>query len=79
MENSHLAGVGFLEMTYGADRMKCPACGGIAESDSVDVGVGLIVRGNFSCACGWEIYGPDDQAFLEMEQREFCPADPQQF
>lgn len=37
------------------DQMKCPNCGGIAESDSVDVGVGLYVRGNFACSCGWEI------------------------
>lgn len=34
--------------------MRCPECGGIAESDSVDVGVGLYVRGNFACPCGWE-------------------------
>lgn len=38
-----------------SDQMRCPECGGIAESDSVDVGVGLYVRGNFSCICGWEI------------------------
>lgn len=37
------------------DQMVCPECGGIAESDSVDVDIGLIVRGNFACACGWEI------------------------
>lgn len=37
------------------DQMRCPECGGIAESDSVDVGVGLIVRGNFACLCGWEL------------------------
>lgn len=36
------------------DQMRCPKCGGIAESDSVDVGVGLVVRGNFACECGWE-------------------------
>lgn len=38
-----------------ADQMICPECGGIAESDSVDVGVGLMVRGNFNCPCGWEL------------------------
>lgn len=37
------------------DQMICPECGGRAYSDSVDVGVGLYVRGNFECAaCGWE-------------------------
>lgn len=37
------------------DQMRCPSCGGIATSDSVDVGVGLYVAGNFSCSCGWEL------------------------
>jgi hypothetical protein len=60
-------------MIYGADRMKCPACGGIAESDSVDVGVGLIVRGNFSCECGWEIHSPNDFGFLDLDERPFAP------
>lgn len=35
--------------------MTCPECGGVAESDTVDVGVGLMVRGNYACSCGWEI------------------------
>ena len=36
------------------DEMICPECGGIAVSDSVDIGVGILVRGNFYCAnCGW--------------------------
>lgn len=40
--------------TYRADQMACPNCGGIAVSDSVDIGVGLQVRGNFACdACHW--------------------------
>lgn len=43
---------------YGDDRMQCPMCGGIAYSDSVDVGVGLYIRGNYECSCGWEIDGP---------------------
>lgn len=38
------------------DQMICPDCGAVAESDSVDVGVGLLVRGNFYCAaCEWDI------------------------
>jgi hypothetical protein len=36
------------------DQMLCPECGDIAESDSVDVGVGLYIRGNYECRCGWE-------------------------
>lgn len=48
------------------DQMRCPACGGIAESDSVDIGVGLLVRGNFSCECGWDIDGPSvDQLAMD--------------
>lgn len=36
------------------DQMICPDCGQIAESDSADIGVGTLVRGNFHCdACGW--------------------------
>lgn len=52
-------------MTLAADQIRCPACGDIAESESVDVGVGLYVRGNFSCACGWEIDGPEDFGFID--------------
>lgn len=58
------------------DRMICPACGAVAESDSVDVGVGLIVRGNFHCRCGWELDGPEDFGFIEMDERPFCPLQP---
>lgn len=58
-----------------ADQMICPKCGGIAESESVDVGVGLIVRGNFSCVCGWEIDGPEDFGFLDMNEAPFGPPD----
>jgi hypothetical protein len=36
------------------DQMRCPECDRIAESESVDVGVGLIVRGDFICDCGWQ-------------------------
>ena len=60
-------------MQLPADHMICPACGAIAESDSVDVGVGTIVRGNFSCLCGWEIGGPEDFGFIEMDEVEFAP------
>ena len=36
------------------DQMLCPNCGGVAESDSVDIGVGIQVRGNFHVeACDW--------------------------
>lgn len=58
---------------YGAEFMTCPACGGTAESDAVDVGVGMIIRGNYACACGWEIDGPEDYGFVGMEDREFAP------
>lgn len=58
-----------------SDQMYCPACGGVAESESVDVGVGLLVRGNFSCECGWEIDGPDDFGFVEEGDVEFAPAE----
>jgi hypothetical protein len=55
--------------------MKCPACGDVAESDSVDVGVGLLVRGNFACACGWEIDGPEDFGFVREDELDnvFAP------
>lgn len=56
-----------------ADQMTCPACGERAESDSVDVGIGLMVRGNFACSCGWEIDGPEDFGFVDMDARPFCP------
>jgi len=48
-----------------SDQMNCPACGGIAECESVDVGVGLVLRGDFACECGWEIDGPEDFGFIE--------------
>lgn len=44
-----------------ADVMLCHECGSRAYSDSVDVGVGLVVRGNFECHCGWE-YEADGKA-----------------
>ena len=45
---------GYMNGNHRADQMTCPECGGIAESESVDVGVGLVVRGDFVCPCGWE-------------------------
>lgn len=58
------------------DQMRCPQCKGIAESESVDVGVGLIVRGDFSCECGWFLDGPDDWGFIDQDERPFAPPDP---
>jgi hypothetical protein len=53
--------------------MPCPACGGIARCESVDVGVGLYCKDDFTCECGWEIDGPNDYGFIEMDEREFAP------
>lgn len=60
---------------YGADQMKCPACGAIAEAESVDVGVGLYVRADsFTCTvCDWVIDGPEDFGFIEEHEIEFAP------
>jgi hypothetical protein len=45
----------------GPDQMVCPNCGSIAESDSVDIGVGIQVRGNFHCeGCEWSAEQPTD-------------------
>lgn len=55
--------------------MTCPACGGVAECESVDVGVGLVLRGDFSCECGWVIDGPDDFGFIEEDEIEFPPVE----
>lgn len=62
-------------MTYGAQFMECPACGGRAECESVDVGVGLILRGDYACWCGWEIDSENDFGFVLMDERPFCPLD----
>lgn len=40
--------------------MRCPDCGGVAESDVVDIGVGVQVRGNFRCPCGFAIEPPTE-------------------
>lgn len=43
------------------DEMICPSCGSITVSDSVDIGVGIQVRGNFHCkCCEWDM--PEDPA-----------------
>jgi predicted RNA-binding Zn-ribbon protein involved in translation (DUF1610 family) len=56
-----------------ADQMVCPNCGQIAECESVDVGVGLVLRGDFNCDnCGWEIDGPEDFGFIDEGDREFA-------
>ena len=62
---------------YGSDQMKCPACGAIAEAESVDVGVGLYVRADsFACTvCDWFIDGPDDYGFIEEHEIEFPPVE----
>ncbi|RJG46524.1 hypothetical protein [Mesorhizobium sp. DCY119] len=46
---------------HGDQFMPCAECGKQAESDSVDVGVGLYIAGNYQCECGWE-YGADGKA-----------------
>ncbi|RWN51414.1 MAG: hypothetical protein EOS04_24395 [Mesorhizobium sp.] len=38
---------------YGDQFMKCKECGGTAEAESVDVGVGLYISDEYICACGW--------------------------
>lgn len=62
------------------DQTICPECGDIAESDSVDVGVGLLVRGNFGCpSCYWEfeadgrinVASPDDY-LIDLGDGEFA-------
>lgn len=62
-------------MNYGDQFMKCPMCGGRAECEAVDVGVGLYLRGDYCChACGWDIDGPV-QPELSMDERPFAPVD----
>ena len=59
---------------YGAQFMTCPNCGARAECESVDVGVGLYLKGDYAChRCDWEINGPNDFGFVGMEDREFAP------
>jgi len=59
---------------YGEQFMTCPLCGGTAESESVDVGVGLYIKGDYACRnCEWEIFGPLDYPPISMNERPFCP------
>lgn len=62
------------QSNYGADRVSCPACGADAYCESVDVGVGLYVSGDYVCTrCGWESDGPEDFGFLGMDEVPFAP------
>lgn len=38
---------------YGDQFMKCPECGGVAEAECVDVGVGLYIKDEYECSCGY--------------------------
>ena len=38
---------------YGDQFMKCPECGGTAEAECVDVGVGLYIGEEYICDCGY--------------------------
>lgn len=38
---------------YGDQFMKCQECGGTAEAECVDVGVGLYIKDEYECSCGW--------------------------
>lgn len=62
-----------MSANYGDQFMLCPACSGRAECESVDVGVGLYLRGDYHCDCGWEIDGPEDFGFVGMDDRPFAP------
>ena len=43
---NELSAGGVVMSNYGDQFMTCPECGGRAESDAVDVGVGLYIAGN---------------------------------
>ncbi len=59
---------------YGDQFMKCPNCGGRAECESVDVGVGLYLRGDYACPdCGWEIHSENDFGFIDVDEVPFAP------
>lgn len=62
-----------MSYNYGDQFMKCPECGGSAESDAVDVGVGLYIRGNYECECGWE-YEADGRMNVENYNDYFVEA-----
>lgn len=59
---------------YGDQFMTCPNCGGRAECEAVDVGVGLYLSGDYVCkVCEWESDGPDDFGFIETDDRDTLP------
>lgn len=58
---------------YGSQFMECPECGRTVEAESVDVGVGLYIKDEWACVCGWEMYGRLDFGYVKMDEREFCP------
>lgn len=58
-----------LAVTRSHGTMPCPSCGATAECDTVDVGPGIIERGNWLCmSCGWCKRRPsdDDLGLLPM-------------
>lgn len=42
-----------MSYNYGDQFMKCPDCGGTAEAECVDVGVGLYIKDEYECPCGY--------------------------
>lgn len=38
---------------YGDQFMRCPECGGTAEAECVDVGVGIYIKDEYECPCGY--------------------------
>lgn len=62
---------------YGDQYMRCPACGATAKCEAVDVGVGLYLRGDYTCSrCDWEINGPGDFGFVGCDDVPPAPVDP---
>lgn len=61
-------------MNYGDQYGVCPNCGGATECESVDVGVGLYLYGEYACdTCGWDESHPPPT--LAMEERPFAIGD----
>ena len=52
---------------------KCPRCGGLTESDGVDVGIGYVYP-PLHCVCGWsELCGlKNSDTCLKCDQYEYC-------
>lgn len=38
---------------YGDQFMRCPECGGVAEAECVDIGVGIYIKDEYECSCGY--------------------------